>query len=109
MRTLRKKHPGAACKWPEQNLKKLHASSDLSQIGVPQGGALSCFIANVVLHQADKALDRLRRRYAIKFTYLRYCDDMILVSKTKDECKAAFDAYARAARKLLLPIHGPTT
>lgn len=107
MRALRKRHPDANCKWPEQDLATFRRSHELQEIGVPQGGALSCFIANAVLHQADKALLRLEQRSGIKFTYLRYCDDMILLAPTKSACQIAFDAYASTVRKLLLPIHAP--
>ena len=107
MRALRKTHPEATCKWPERDLANYHKSDRLLNIGVPQGGALSCFIANAVLHEADKALARLDARSGITFTYLRYCDDMILLAQTKTTCQTAFDIYARAVRKLLLPIHAP--
>jgi hypothetical protein len=107
MLDLRKRHPAAHCKWPEDELRKLHKGNQLQDIGVPQGGALSCFIANAVLHDADKALARLERRSGVKITYLRYCDDMILLAPTKVACQTAFDTYARTVRQILLPIHAP--
>jgi hypothetical protein len=105
MHILKKRHPNATCKWPKDKLAILHGGRVPARIGVPQGGALSCFIANAVLHHADKALDRLQKLSKVRFTYLRYCDDMILLASTRHACKAAFDAYKGAVHRLLLPIH----
>lgn len=51
-----------------------------AKIGVPQGGAISGLIANMVLDAADKNVkDHLTKR----MLYIRYCDDMILLSTNK--------------------------
>jgi hypothetical protein len=44
------------------------------KIGVPQGGALSGLIANIMLDKADKELKSIPDLF-----YVRYCDDMILM------------------------------
>lgn len=99
---------GGIFKWPVAELKKLHRGSLPADLGVPQGGALSCFIANAVLHEADKALKRLARRKAIRFRYLRYCDDMIIVSRTRRACAEPFKVYQAVLKRLKLPWHKPT-
>ncbi len=107
MQARRKRNPNAKCKWPNAELRGLHGGQLPHGIGVPQGGALSCFIANAVLHQADKALARVAKPSNGAFTYLRYCDDMILLATTRRLCRAAFDAYGAAVSGLRLPIHHP--
>ena len=63
--------------------------------GVPQGGALSLQIANVVLNDVDKVIvdhpddNRL---------FIRYCDDMILLHTNYDECCRLMDLYVRSLK-----------
>jgi hypothetical protein len=102
---LRKRDPDGTFPWPEDELRRLHPRGRLAQIGVPQGGALSCFIANAVLHAADKALAELQVKTGAPFTYLRYVDDMILLAPRRQVCSAAFDEYRRVLATLQLPAH----
>ena len=73
------------------------------QRGVPQGGALSLMIANVVLNDVDQVIvehddpDRL---------FIRYCDDMILMHTDRDECARLIQAYADALTDHGLYYHG---
>jgi hypothetical protein len=73
-------------------------------IGIPQGGALSGFIANLVLDYADRKVKRLDDG---KLLYLRYCDDMIVMHTDKCKCEAVFKAYFEALRELKLIPHDP--
>jgi len=104
---LRKADQRGHFKWPECELRDLHGQAELPPIGVPQGGALSCLIANAVLHEADKAMRRLGRRIKKSFRYLRYCDDMILLAYDKDVCTQAYSLYQDVLRRLKLPAHPP--
>jgi len=97
--------PPGTVKWYPQDLKKLHDLDTLPHIGVPQGGSLSCLVANAVLHAADKALEMERPRR--QFLYLRYCDDMILLSPHKGDCEAVFRTYQNVLRRLMLLVHAP--
>jgi hypothetical protein len=106
LRELRKRDPQGTFKWPQQELQQLYRSTALPPIGVPQGGALSCLIANAVLHRGDKAIQS-KRQHGTTLLYLRYCDDMILIATTPSACAAAFAAYQRTLRRLLLPVHPP--
>ena len=108
LESLRKhRDPKASFPWPEDDLRSFHGEGVLDEIGVPQGGALSCLIANAVLHKADKALRELSTREGASFTYLRYCDDMILLAEKEGVCREAFDLYAREVKSRFLPIHQP--
>jgi hypothetical protein len=103
---LRSINPKAQYKWPREDLKILYRGHPLRGIGIPQGGALSCFIANVVLHAADQAVDNARRENP-SLLYLRYCDDMILISADMKSCENTFKKYCAVLKKLNLPIHPP--
>jgi len=105
---LQRRYSQLQFKWPAEELKHLHGTETLPRIGVPQGGALSNFIANAVLHSADKELDRLKRRLGRSFRYLRYCDDMVLLAYDREVCQAAFELYCRVLERLKLPIHPPS-
>jgi len=101
---LQQHDPKGWFKWCDRVLAKLHNGGALDEIGVPQGGALSCVIANVVLHAADKAvLDHQTAWPSLK--YLRYCDDMVIVAPSQSACKTAFAAYRRSLLELKLPYH----
>jgi hypothetical protein len=93
-------------KWPREDLKALYRGKNLRAIGIPQGGALSCFIANIVLRSADQAIESVRQQ-SRDLLYLRYCDDMILISSTLGACNRAFENYVHALKKLRLPVHPP--
>jgi hypothetical protein len=92
--------------WPAKELAEFHTYPDQARIGVPQGGAISCIIANLVLDAADKRMETIKQRIP-GLEYLRYCDDMILVAPRKRECTVAFAAYLAALKELKLPYHPP--
>lgn len=79
--------------------KSLH-----STIGIPQGGAISCFIANLLLHEADKSINNLK---SSSLFYCRYCDDMMLMHPNPKICALALHLYKVSLRKLKLLIHTP--
>lgn len=104
---LLSRDPWGEFKWPREDLAKFHGTAEPERVGVPQGAALSCLVANAVLHAADKKLDRLRRRKGNAFSYMRYCDDMILLAAKESVCEQAFETYKQALTEKLLPIHPP--
>lgn len=59
-----------------------------SELGVPQGNALSPVLANVYLDPLDKEFERI----GIKFA--RYADDYLLMCETKDEAEVALRVMA---------------
>lgn len=99
---------GGSIPWVEQELKELYSGTPPDQIGVPQGGALSPIIANIVLNFADEAVQRAADTLGISdYFYARYCDDMILVSPSRENTEALYDAYLQALKHLKLPFHPP--
>lgn len=72
-------------------------------VGVPQGGALSGLIANIVMHFVDnKVLQEIKDSDIL---YCRFCDDMILIGENKDMVKSLFDSYSQAICKSHLIPH----
>lgn len=72
------------------------------RLGIPQGGALSPLIANLVLDAADQAV---RDVDDPELLYIRFCDDIIIVHPDKDKCRAALERYMGALKALRLPAH----
>lgn len=58
--------------------------------GVPQGGALSLIIANVVLNDVDQFFVANKDDNRL---FIRYCDDMILMHTSREECERLMNAY----------------
>ena len=90
--------------WPADALRKHHADPLQARIGVPQGGAISCLIANLVLDLADKRIKTIQQN-SPGLEYLRYCDDMVLISPSKAVCRRAYQTYLEALDELKLPYH----
>lgn len=85
-------------------VRALHGNGqlDTSQFGIPQGGALSGLLANLVLDEVDQAILRLGDK---DLFYARYCDDIIIVHPNKDKCNSALDICLGRLCELKLPIH----
>ena len=99
------KNECADCKWPVNELIDLHADYKSARIGVPQGGALSCLIVNLILDFADRSV--IGEQSDPDLFYARYCDDMIIIHKNSNLCSAALDRYLASLRTLKLPVHSP--
>lgn len=77
---------------------------DTERIGIPQGGALSGLIVNIIMHQVDEMVMDASPENSL---YLRYCDDMVIVSQSEQECSGLFDIYQNGLKKLTLEYHQP--
>jgi len=86
---------GVGAFYPGQDVESL-------PIGIPQGGALSPLIANIVLDAVDRAVAATS---APELFYARFCDDMILAHPKKSVCAEALDRYVKALESLKLPVH----
>ena len=93
-------------KWPQDEMDRLHGGVGRKRIGIPQGGALSCFLVNAILHFADEAvLDIMKPELGDR--YIRYCDDIMILSGSKRRCEQMLKAYRNALVELKLPEHPP--
>lgn len=76
------------------------------QLGVPQGGALSGVIANVVMHFTDMKLRKYWENDR-EFLYIRFCDDMIMMGVDKMKLALVFEQYGKSIVRNHLYMHPP--
>jgi retron-type reverse transcriptase len=95
---------GGRFEWAEEDLKSFYENLYNEPIGVPQGGAISCLIANLLLDEADRKMMNISDP---ELFYARYCDDMIIMHIDKAICTNAFENYKETLFNLKLPIHTP--
>lgn len=91
--------------WIDELLKGSNkkARSKRQSLGVPQGGALSGLIANIVMHFVDMAVEKYIGDKDM--LYLRFCDDMILLGTNKTEVEEALSVYNKAIKSAKLFPH----
>jgi hypothetical protein len=104
---LKLRDTNATFDWPGENgsLDAFYTNPMDAKIGIVQGAALSCLIANLVLHYADVEVTTVRGKG--EFLYERYCDDMLLICTSRSDCQRRMKAYGQAMRRLSLPVHEP--
>jgi len=98
------KIPEGEYQWiSKEELRKFYKKDKcLLKVGIPQGGALSGLIANIVLDYADKEILKLNDKNLL---YIRYCDDMIMMHTNKEKCNLAMETYNESLTKLQLFPH----
>jgi hypothetical protein len=102
-----KKGPLAFFPWPLDQLHKFHDDPMSANIGIPQGGALSLVIANVMLYAADIVVEHFRLQ-GNDLLYFRFIDDVIFLSPSREITAHAFRIFQEQLRLLKLPVHAPT-
>ncbi len=90
--------------WVQERLIEAgyYKSINRARIGVPQGGALSGLIANIVLNRIDREIEKINDGNLL---YIRYCDDMIIMHPNKQKCSQAFNIYLNLLASLKLIPH----
>jgi len=73
------------------------------QEGTPQGGVISPWLANLVLDDLDKALERRGYRH------VRYADDFVVLCATREEAVQARSFVEEVLGKLKLSLHETKT
>ena len=73
-----------------------------NQLGVPQGGALSCVISNVVLNDVDQAILSEKDDDTL---FVRYGDDIILMHTDKEKCEHLLELYKQSLTDHKLIYH----
>jgi hypothetical protein len=104
---LRARDPNATFGWPGEDgaLDEFYPDPMAADVGIIQGAALSCLIANLILHDADVAVTK--RKSKSQRLYIRYSDDMALMCTSIAAAKADMQKYLAAMKALHLPIHEP--
>lgn len=71
------------------------------EAGTPQGGVVSPVLANVVLHLLDREWEQHHRRLGV---LVRFADDLVVLSPTRERADAALAALARIVADLGLEL-----
>lgn len=108
----RKKHKGKVkgqClfKWvKEEGFLQAYTPEEFklqrAYLGVPQGGALSCVISNVVLNDVDQCI--VAEEDPDRF-FARYGDDIILMHTNRSKCEELLERYKRSLLEHKLIYH----
>jgi hypothetical protein len=92
---------------PTKELQKLWGTELPPNLGIPQGGALSGLIANLVLDPVDRAVLGAAGSPDPELFYARYVDDILIAHPDRSRCRAAFETLLKALYELRLPFHPP--
>ncbi len=91
--------------WVEDSeLLEVGSNSSIERIGVPQGGAISCLIANMLLNHVDRVVTADQDGNTF---YGRFCDDMVLIHPDKKICESLLEKYQMALKDVKLISHQP--
>jgi len=74
--------------------------------GTPQGGVISSLSSNIYLHVLDTMWED---RYAHVGELVRYCDDFVVVCRTRAKCEEAERKVHGIMRRLGLNLHAGKT
>jgi len=77
-----------------------------SDQGVPQGGVISCVLANVVLHELDRLWED---RCSQLGQLIRYADDAVLLCRTEAQAREALWRVGVILNRLKLTLHPTKT
>jgi len=73
-----------------------------TETGTPQGSPISPLLANIALHALDEAWDRAGQRLG---TLVRFADDLVVLSPTRERADQARDLVEEAIRPFGLQLH----
>ena len=91
--------------WVEDwELLEVNSNPSTDRIGVPQGGAISCLIANILLTYVDRIVNANSDKNTF---YGRFCDDMVLMHTEKEKCESLLEIYQAALKEVKLISHKP--
>jgi hypothetical protein len=85
-------------------LLEVNSNPKTDRIGVPQGGAISCLIANILLTHVDRIVNANSDENTF---YGRFCDDMVLMHTEKEKCESLLEIYQAALKEVKLISHKP--
>jgi len=88
----------------DSELLDVNSNPKTDRIGVPQGGAISCLIANILLTHVDRIINANSDDNTF---YGRFCDDMVLMHTEKEKCESLLEKYQAALKEVKLISHKP--
>ena len=74
--------------------------------GTPQGGVISPLLSNIYLHVLDELWER---RYSHLGMLVRYCDDFVVMTRTRSQCEEAERRVRDILGRLKLELHPEKT
>lgn len=77
-----------------------------SELGSPQGGVISPLLANIYLHYFDC---KWENHYKHLGKLIRYCDDFVIICRTKKEAEHTLKAVKAIMQRLELELHPDKT
>ena len=77
-----------------------------SELGSPQGGVISPLLANIYLHYFDC---KWENHYKNLGKLIRYCDDFVIICRTKKDAEHALQAVKSIMNRLELELHPEKT
>jgi hypothetical protein len=82
-------------------------NSKARRYGLPQGGALSALLGNLVLDKVDRAALASSSNDGRDLFYARYVDDVVIAHPDRGVCQRALDGFLAMAQRLRLQVHEP--
>lgn len=77
-----------------------------SLVGTPQGGVISPLLANIFLHEMD---EKWEQNHSMLGVLIRYCDDFVILSKTRSAINEAKVRVLEILQGLSLELHPEKT
>lgn len=84
----------------------VNGSYEDSPVGTPQGGVISPLLANIYLHELD---ERWQRNHSSLGELVRYCDDFVVMAKTRRAVEEARKRIEQILCSLSLELHPEKT
>ncbi len=92
-------------KWLKAGVMELGEVKE-SLIGTPQGGVISPLLANILLHEMDKAWENQHSTLGV---LIRYCDDFVVMAKSPRAIREARRRIEDLLEHLSLELHPDKT
>jgi group II intron reverse transcriptase/maturase len=92
-------------KWLKAGVMTAEGYRD-SLTGTPQGGVISPLLSNIYLHSFD---ERWEKEYGSREVLIRYCDDFVVMSKTRAGAETSLKKAAEVLESLRLTLHPDKT
>ena len=77
-----------------------------SELGSPQGGVISPLLSNIYLNYLDTIWEKYHKHLG---TLVRYCDDFVVICRTKKDINHAYKAISDIMRRLEIQLHPEKT
>ncbi|OMI19040.1 RNA-directed DNA polymerase [Leptospira weilii serovar Heyan] len=82
-------------------------AEELKSIGIAQGNPISNLFANLILHDNDRLMEE-KFSDRNEFLYMRFCDDMIILSTKEKAANDSYEDYISLLKEKKLLYHNET-